>query len=51
METEKYRVARYFDDQWEAWVSEATSKEEAEVILKNFKSGHYVTYDVRKVKK
>ncbi len=45
-----FRVARYFDDHWEAWVSEPTSKEEAESLLNNFKPGHYVSYDVRRVK-
>ena len=46
----KYRVARYFDDTWEAWVTTILSKEEAEKSLKQFKDGHYVSYDVRRVK-
>ena len=50
--TEQYRVARYFDDVFEMFVTGPTSKEEADkkaLEFNNKRPRHYVFYASRKV--
>ena len=45
---EKYRIAKYFDDHFDWYVSLELSLEEAEKTLKMFKDWTYISYSIKK---